>query len=317
MTKGHLAPFPTVWDSTIRSAFVACPRQFFWGYLNHLRKSGLSVHLHFGGCFAKGLEVTRKSFYAAGESASSALIRGCNAIVEQWGEAEFPDVPPRSPAANKTLPSCIDALASYFEEWPLAEDRLQPYRFNGVPAVEMSFAVPIVGTAHPVTGDPLIYAGRFDMLGYWEDADSVFICDEKTSSNLGNAWINNWKMRGQLTGYVFGARQYGLNAAGCIVRGIGILKSEITFTQVIETRPEWQVQQWLSTLRYDLNRAAAMWAQAAELETPRNAFPQALDSACSSYGGCPFLDLCDSEHPERWIGEYDTLQWDPLRRVGE
>src|SRR5712671_5759823 len=301
-----LPPFPRVFDSTMRSSLVACPRQFYWQYLRHLRKPGVSIHLHFGGCFARGLETTRKAFYRDGLSDIDALCTGIAEIVNSWGDVE----PPDTPRMYKTLPACIDALASYVEQWPLREDRLQPYRMpNGEPAIEMSFAVPVPGTAHPTTGDPLVYAGRFDMLGWWDDAQTIFVCDEKTSGQLGSSWRNNWRLRGQLTGYVWGCRSYGIRAAGAIVRGSGILAGDITHEEVIETRPDWQVEQWLSQLRYDLNRAATLWldmrAMALARASPsRDAWPQALDAACSSYGGCPCLPLCDSQYPERWTSEY-------------
>ena len=326
----RLPDFPEVFDSTMRSAFIACPRQFFWSYLEHLRKPGLSVHLHFGGCFARGLEVTRKTYYRDAESIKYALCAGHNAIIETWGDVEFGDLP--RPSAYKTLPACHDALASYFEQWPLDTDDLQPHRPTvGEPCIEMSFAVPIDGTAHPTTGKPIVYAGRFDMLADWQEANTVFVCDEKTSSSLGVSWRNNWKLRGQLTGYCYGARSYGINVAGAIVRGVGILAGDITFEQVIETRPAWMIEVWLRQLRYDINRAADMWQQmrtwgvsdevrqtvSYDIPLPREAWPQALDSACSSYGGCQFLDLCDSEHPERWIDNYDRHEWNPLKRMVE
>ncbi len=310
-----IPPFPAVWDSTMRSSFVACPRQFFWSHLNHLRKPGLSIHLHFGGCFARGLEVVRKSYYQDGKSISEALCAGHTAIIVTWGDEEFPD----SPYIHKTLPACHDALASYFEEYPLDTDGLQPHRLRpGVAAIEMSFAIPIEGTSHPVTREPIVYAGRFDMLGDWEEANCVFVCDEKTSSQLGTNWRNNWRLRAQLIGYCFGARSYGIDVAGTIIRGVGILKNSITHEQVIKTRQQWMIDNWLRQLRYDINRAADMWkSMLYSEEESRESWPQALDSACSSYNGCQFLDLCDSERPERWLDNYEEVVWDPLKRMVE
>ncbi len=40
-----------------------------------------------------------------------------------------------------------------------------------------------------------------------------------------------------------------------------------------------------------------------------------LDTACSNYGGCPFLKLCDNHEPKGLIELYYTEhKWDPLRR---
>jgi hypothetical protein len=89
MTAFDIPDFPTVWDSTMRSALVACPRQLFWAYLKHLRKPGLSIHLHFGGCVATGIEMARKAFYRDGCSLDTAVCVGHSAIAEAWGDHDF------------------------------------------------------------------------------------------------------------------------------------------------------------------------------------------------------------------------------------
>jgi hypothetical protein len=209
----------------------------------------------------------------------------------------------------------LDAIASYAERWPLADDRIQPYRApDGTPLIEHSFAIPIEGTQHPTTGNPIVYAGRFDMVGCLDGIYAVPV-DEKTSSQLGTSWRNNWRMRGQLTGYVYALQWYGLASSDAIVRGIGILKGDITFDEVPEARPQWQVEAWLRQLRNDINAATAAWKLSMSYPEPREAWSQALDTACSNYGGCPMLDLCDSANPERWVDEYEISQWDPLADI--
>ncbi len=110
--------------------------------------------------------------------------------------------------------------------------------------------------------------------------------------------------------------------------GIGILKGSIQFEQVVVTRPEWQINQWLTQLSRDVNRAIQAWEEMSlqhsmmsEEDNPErwthNFWDQALDSACSSYGGCGYLKLCDSENPANWYGDYIRQQWNPLERVSD
>lgn len=315
MTETSVLPdFPEVWDSSMRSAFVACPRQWFFGTLLSLRKSSTSIHLHFGGAIARGLEVTRKAFWQDGLTEVQSVAAGLHAVITAWGDWEPPEEILNSRASVKTLDAALDALYSYFENFPLSSDQLSPLIIDGEPMVEKTFALPVPDTKHPVTGQPIIYAGRFDMLASFNDA--IFVVDEKTTMALGATWRSNWPLRGQLTGYCWGGRSFGLNVTGCVIRGIGVLKGSIQFEQAILTRPDWLVDNWLAQLAKDINRATDMWLEARDrfAAEPYKAFDQAFDQACSAYGGCGFTGLCESEHPENWYDSFQVVRWDPLRR---
>jgi hypothetical protein len=184
---------------------------------------------------------------------------------------------------------------------------------EGEPCVEMSFALPIPARRHPVTAEPLLYAGRFDMLGVYRN--SVYIVDEKTTLALGPTWRSQWTLRGQLSGYCFGARSFGVEAAGCIIRGIGILQQDIRFEEAIVTRPPWHVDRWLAQLCRDVDRMLAAWERQQKYpDAPHEAWDQAFDSACSAYGGCGYVDLCDTPEPERWYDDFEIKPWHPLER---
>lgn len=312
-----LPPFPEVWDSSIRSSFVACPRQWYYSYLLSLRKSVGSIHLHFGGAMARGLEVVRKAFYVDHLDEIQAVSAGLKALIDFWGDYEPPPDLGTSRAAVKSLDAALDALLSYFEYFQLSTDQLKPVVVQGEALVEKSFALPVPGTSHPITGEPILYAGRFDMLAQHEGA--IFVVDEKTTTSLGSTWRSNWPLRGQLTGYCWGARSFGLDVQGVVIRGIGVLKQSIQFEQAVLTRPQWMIDAWLAQLARDINRAAAMWQQAANdwAEAPHAAFDQAFDSACSSYGGCGYVELCEAKDPRPWYTGYSVLPWDPLTRQGD
>jgi hypothetical protein len=317
------AIFPAVIDNTIRSDFKACEHQWFRRHCQGLTpKSTLNLHLHFGGCFARGLEVTRKTYHAHGASEYS-ILTGARAALGAWGDYEMPDVPP--PAAYKTPQALLDALFSYFVEYPLATDRIRPLNLGDGPIVETSFAVPIPGCYHPVSGEQLTYSGRFDMVGTIGSA--VWVVDEKTSSQLGDRWRDKWSLDAQPTGYCWGLRQYGLSPVGAIIRGIGILGRDITFAESIQPRSPWQIDQWLHQLIADVERMTQCWYEYQDIlshEMPEwtlsdpegAAFPRALDKdICHAYGHpCAFVPLCSSNTPEAWMDEYIVKHWDPLAR---
>jgi hypothetical protein len=92
----------------------------------------ISVHLHFGGCLAKGLETARREFFAGG-SPDRALFNGCEAIIAAWGNFQGPDNPNVN-EKKKSLDACILSLAEYFKTWPLESDDVTIHVHRGEPA---------------------------------------------------------------------------------------------------------------------------------------------------------------------------------------
>lgn len=293
--------FPEVIDNSMRSAFVQCPRKWYWSNIRRLRPQGTNIHLHAGGTFARALEVGRKAFFERKLKPDEARAESLRAAYLHWGDTEAPEG-----RENKSIENIALALDSYYDEYPFGQDPIIPYVApNGQAAVEFSGAFPLNET-HPVTGNPLLYAIRFDMLGLYND--NLFVVDEKTASSLGQQWTNNWTLDSQFTGYCAGARAFGYPLAGAIIRGIGLLKTKITHQQAIIYRPDWVIDRWLEQLHRDVRRMKALWAE--------GYYDYALDkSMCNSYGGCAFIRLCDSPQPESWVEQYyEYNDWDPLKK---
>ena len=291
--------FPRVVDSSIRKEFEMCPQRAAYSYFRNITLKGGNIHLHFGACFAKGLETVRLAFYGEELSVIDSLNKGYKAIILKWEDFEPPD------NSKKTLASCLLALQEYFIQYPPDTDVIKPLIIDGKPTVEFTFAIPIPGMKHPETGEPLLYGGRFDMLCSYHNA--VFIEDDKTASQLGMSWSKQFKLASQLTGYVWAGKQYGYPIQGAIVRGVGILKSSITHQMIIESRPEWMIDRWLEQLIRDVERMITQWKS--------GVWDMSLDHACASYGGCPFLNLCMSPQPENWIKtHYEEKRWNPLEK---
>lgn len=294
--------FPHFIDSTIRKEFTMCPKRMHYSYVRHLKPKGSNIHLHFGGCFAKGLETVRKAYYGAGKSPMEALADGAQAVILDWGDYEA------DADSKKDLATCLVALYEYFTQYSLTEDTVRPLMFKGEPAVEFTFAVPIPGTKHPQTGNPILYGGRFDMLASYGNA--VFVVDEKTASALGASWAKQWKLASQMTGYVWASKQFGYPVQGAIIRGVGILKNSITHQMCIETRPQWMLDRWLGQLQRDISRMIACWEE--------DVWDYDLDHSCGTYGGCAYLPLCESAEPEDWISTYyEYNPWNPLEKLEE
>jgi len=292
--------FPDIIDSTWRKDLASCGMKFNRSAIQKIKPKGQSIHLHFGGCFARGVEVFRKSYYGSKKlSVDEALLAATSAILKSWGD----DVDFGMDKGNKNLTSCIDAVHSFFEYYDPLLDAIQPHMVKGEPAVEFNFALPIPGIIHPTSGKPILYTGRFDMLAEYQS--SLFIDDEKTTTQLGQSWANNWEMASQITGYLWAAKQYGYPVAGAVIRGVGILKNDIKHLFVIQQRAQWEIDRWLRQLQRDLKKAIESWKT--------GEWDYALDGACSSYNGCPFMTLCKSNQPEKWLDTYyEENTWNPL-----
>ncbi len=308
--------FPRVLDATMLSDWRSCPHKFFRRHVQGLVRPRTNVHLHFGACVARGLEVARRTYWETRDT-GDALHCACEAVIESWGGFEPPVAPTRTEAA-KTLSACLAAIQSYLAEWSLDTDPFQIHEHMGQPCIEWSGAWPIPGSRHPETGEPLLYAGRFDLIGDFQH--STWGLDDKTtgSSPDSDMWRNQWKLRSQFSGYAWLARQYGIPLKGFIVRGLGILKTDIKLGWALAPRPDWLVDRWLAQLRDDTEKMCHQYTSyeidGGAFKTNGHAYPQVFDSACADFGGCTYLDLCSSEHPDDWLSEFEVSRWDPLVR---
>ena len=316
--------FPHTIDSTILSTYRACSHKAFRQYMEHWKPSEESVHLIAGGAFAKGLEVARSAFFQgryqrpevsyslegkrhvawheeacpAGDPAL-AIAHGTAALIAAYGDFQCP------PESAKSLVRTAGALEFYFSAYPLGEDGADPILLpSGNRAIEFSFAEPL-DVRHPVTGDPILYTGRSDMICHF--AGGNYIEDDKTTSSLGASWPRQWEMRSQFTGYTWAARRNGIEVDGCLIRGVSILKTKYDTLQVITNRAGWEVDRWYDQTCRDVERWISEWK--------RGYYDHSLDGACTEYGGCAFTTICKSANPESFLPIYFHKRvWDPLLR---
>lgn len=292
-------PFPSVVDSTMISVFRACPTKFFRSHIEHWKPSEDSVHLIAGGAFAAGLEAARMAFYTEGRPADEAEALGLRALWKHYGNFTEPEDSPKGPLRM------AGALEYYFSRYPLGADGAPPHLFGARHGVEFSFAEP-TEVLHPVTGDPILYAGRADMVA--DAFGGLFLFDEKTTGQLGASWVKKWDHRSQFTAYCWGLRGHGIRPTGVVVRGVAIYKDGYDTQQAISYRSDWEVDRWYAQTCRDIERMKAMWES--------GTWDINLDESCLAYGGCPFNRVCKSPEPEKWLPLYfHHRQWNPLTRT--
>lgn len=282
----HRPDFPAVWDNSMRKVFKLCPKKFEYEFIKRYRPVRFSQHLQGGMAFAHGMEVARNAFYKEGLSHEDAVVKGWLTVVSDYSTYESLE------SDVKTAAAMSSALAYYFSVWRMDHDFVIPYNFgNGNLGLEFSFALPL-DVLHPVTGQPILYYGRMDMLGERENG-TVWIVDEKTASRLGTSWVEGWALDSQFTGYAWAVREYGLKVHGAIIRGISILSSGHSHAQSLQPRPDWMVNRWKMQVERDIRSAILMWSS--------GEFDFDLADGCKSYGGCSFKNVCQTTQPGNFL----------------
>lgn len=298
--------FPHVIDNSMIVTFRSCPRKFFNSYVLGLTPLGSRIDLVAGAAFAAGCEAVRRGVFEKGLSVKAALNDlAMPVFMKEWGDAE-----PHK-RSNKSFANMWMALEQYFEEHPPLEDPFQPIMINGKCSAECTFSIPLP-FKHPVSGEQLVYGGRFDLLAKYQ-GETLAIVDEKTTSRFGDTWADQWKIRSQFIGYCYAMQQYGYNISMAVVRGICILSRETKFATAITTYNQNLIDSWYKSLLIDIDRMLNYW-QRMEDEDFRGYYP-AYGDACTSYGNCQFVPLCTSQNPRAWFSNFGISHWNPLAKL--
>lgn len=301
------AILPPYIDSTMMSAFRSCPQKYYAEFVLGLRPIETSVDLHFGGVVSSGLETFYRGIYEEGLDSNTALARAYSRYDTEWGNFD----PVRKTA--KTRDNCWAAIEDYIRIYPPASDHIQPYLLEGKPSVEFSFAIPLEPLSddeteggfplHPVTNEPWLLAGRFDMLGKY--LGRTAIRDEKTAGKLETTWSDKWNLRSQFLGYCWAMQQSGIPCDTVIVRGI-IVTKEIRQVEAIKLYPQHLIDRWHEQFRRDLWRLRRAWDE--------EYFDFNLNESCTAYGICHFMDRCTSKDTNMWNSTYKVSRWNPLAK---
>lgn len=299
--------FPDVIDNSMRKELVKCQKIAHWKFERGLNAPGNNVDLHAGGAFSKAMEVLRTAYYVQRKSQELALSDAISALYTVYGNFQCPE------GKFKTADRMAGALTYYLSEHPLADDEYIPLELSdGKLGIEIVFQHP-TKLIHPVTGRVIPYVGRFDMLA--EDTHGyVWIVDEKSTGKMGDAWVHQWDLDSQMTGYCWGAQklleQHNIDKEikGAIINGVGILKYDYAVQRVHTYRQPWVIDRWYQQMIRDIEN----WIEVYK-EQSHN---MVLDHACALYNNpCVYSRLCVAQNPERLIdGNFKVHFWNPLTR---
>ncbi len=297
--------FPSVIDSSLMAAFKSCPQKAHLEFIQHYKPREHSVHLHAGKAYASGLETARHAFYVDGLDPASAEALGIGKCLKEYGDFDCPADSAKS--AERTA----GAMEFYFSHYRFGEDQAIPITLGGGKrGIELGFNEPIdlddSEMIHPETGEPLLYCGRADMLVEYQNM--VLGLDDKTASQLGAKWPQQWELRSQFTGYSWGFGQAGIPLDGWLVRGVSILKRGYDTLEALTYRPPWHIERWHAQLKRDVKRLINCWRE--------GYFDYNLDHACGEFGGCLFRQVCLMRDPTPLLEQqFQRRRWEPVTRT--
>lgn len=306
--------FPHFFDSSSVDDARLCDKKFYYSSILNQVLRGTNPHLNAGSAYADALETFRRLFYAEGKTKDEALQAAVLTCIRSYGDYDPPDTEKLS-VRSKTWDRVCAAVCEYVHHYPPEFDHARPAIIGGKVAAEFSFAVPLP-LRHPVTNEPLLYAGRFDSAmrvggqGFDPTVDysvlPLFGEDDKTTYQMGPQWSEQWDLRGQLIGYAWAARTLGFRFDGFLVRGAAIQMRDIKHSECVLHIPSWKIDEWYQDTLLEIQHQLQAW---------KNAYwKKAWGSACTMYGGCPYSTLCNSQHPDSYLQtHYETRFWNPVQ----
>lgn len=297
------------WDATSLDTAQACLRKYYYRMILNVVPQDTSVHLLFGGLYAKALE-TFYHYRAEGMSLDSALLRVVEqALWDSWdhvydeaGNVIQGGAPIAFNDPKKTRISLIQSIIWYVDEFGHeSKDGIQTHHLqNGTPAVELSFALPL--------SEDLYYCGHLDRVVSY--GGQLYWMDQKTTgSALSSYYFSNFRPNNQFTGYSWAGKIVLQSpVAGGIIDAAQIAVGFTRFERAFISHTEAQINEWLDGTFYTI--------ELAQQATREQHFPMNL-TACGNYGGCPYRQLCaiSPSLREAYLkSNFHTIEpWDPLR----
>jgi hypothetical protein len=293
------------------SAYMTCPREYYFGMVLHRRSKGKSPALVFGSAWHKALEVHYKS------GGDRDLVRF--AVQEWWSREGHHD-----PDDYRTMQRVLLDYDRYIKEYgedPSKEDG-KTIGSPGNMMVELSTNAQSEDLLHP-------WAGKLDRI--IDLTGLTYPEDHKTTSRLDKHYFRQFKLSNQMMGYTKLAK--GLlpsrTVVGVRINVSHVLTEKTTFIRHLETFNPSQISNWVRVMNYWMRDRLAVDYTALNLFMAENGltekplippaeiFPQHFgDNACSrKFGMCTYHEVCSSSTKlqagvlER---EYEINPWNPL-----
>lgn len=286
------------WDATSLDLAQTCMRKYYYANILGAKPRKQSVHLIFGGIYAKALEEFYKEL-ANGQSVEEALCAVVHlALIESWDKET--GQPVAFEDANKTRVSLIRTIVWYVDEFAIESDSgiKTHYLQTGEPAVELSFRLDFA--------QDILYCGHLDRVVTY--GDEYYVMDQKTTkTTVGSYYFRGFDLSNQMSGYTFaGKAVLHTPVSGVIIDAAQIMVNSSRFERGFTTRSVDQLEEWYN----DTVRSIEMIQHQSEA-----AFFPMNPNSCFNYGGCPYKSICSvspSVRKNYLKSDFQSHHWDPV-----
>lgn len=244
----------------------------------------------------------------------SALNNATNLAIEAFTSSGYYD---DDNDKRRTVDNIIEAIMEYTRQWDF--ERFPVWIRDSSPTsdvgVEIAFSYKV--TLYPDEWDDtklktFIFTGKMD--GIHTDPKKnheLIIQENKTGARLDDAWLAQWRMSHQITGYAVAAAEFtGSPVPNCQVIGMQIPLPRSTRDGIRTDRvprDAHKIAQWANWLWHTIDIVDT------HRDTPLDA-PRYTHSCNRYFRTCSFISLCDMEpHEQKQI--YDEMvieEWSPL-----
>lgn len=179
-------------------------------------------------------------------------------------------------------------------------ERLVPVELNGIPVVEQTFSFPL-GTIHFAAGELLAepvdievwWSGIMDVLIHY--AGEIYVCDHKTTSVMGEKFVDDKLRSSQMLGYTHIGRLFaeklGKPVRGVLINALAMRSSGFEFKHFAIPMAQWKIEEWHAETMLAVKN---LIRNAVEFLNSGQAAP-IREHCVTKYGKCKFFDLCESQ----------------------
>ena len=166
-----------------------------------------------------------------------------------------------------------------------------------------------------VDGYEAYWTGRVDAVVKYKG--KLWILDHKTSSMLGDKFLDDKMRSNQFIGYWYALndvieKQFGEPLAGVLLNVICTGRKEVAFETYELPFSKWQIDEWLEETTFRLKTIVKFLVDIYYKKTEWSMIEREL--CVTKYGKCPFFDACNTVARARdsvLLNSFDEQHWNP------
>lgn len=261
-----------------------------------------------GGCGAPYTAATVRSEHiplVEGTRLKAISFQCCKCLHENEVETDLLNWHPwRSDDTSRTRMTLVRAIVWYLDRFQ--NDTCETIQLSdGKPAVELSFKFNLDFGPESSPGETYALAGHLDRLVRYQSFP--YVMDRKTTkSQIGSDYASRYSPDNQMSLYsLAGQVVWEEPVKGVLIDAVQTQVNSTDFARFSAPRTEAQLAEWLRHLKF--------WLTKAEFNARQGEW-EMNDTACHTYGGCPFRGSCGKDPAVRDMflkTDFKRRVWDP------